>query len=135
MVKAAVSQSRLDFFLPGLSVRPVKYATFSKSVFAVTAILVATACADSADVPEEEVAPEPAPASTVPPASKPTPPPPVPEKKCPGSCTTDADCQNACPAVSGGVNCCDTKSGACFPSKTATCPAPAPDPVDPDPTY
>ena len=32
----------------------MKYATFSKSVFAVTAILVAAACANSADVPEEE---------------------------------------------------------------------------------
>ncbi|HSO34203.1 MAG TPA: hypothetical protein VLT33_16825 [Labilithrix sp.] len=112
----------------------MKYATFSKSAFAVTAILVATACANSADVPAEEAAPtDPAPTSTVPPAAKPTPPV---EKKCAPSCKTDSDCQNSCPALPGGIQCCDTKAGACFGSKTSACPAPPPPPpVDPPPAY
>ena len=97
------------------------YSTFSKSAFAVTAILVATACANSADVPptQDTALTEP-PASTVPPASTT---PPV-AKKCVPSCKLDSDCQNSCPALAGGVQCCDTKSGACFGSKTAACPAP-----------
>lgn len=110
----------------------MKHATFSKSAFAVTAILVATACANSADVPETEAAPtNPAPATTVPPSTKP----PTPEKKCAPSCKTDADCQNSCPALAGGIQCCDTKAGACFGSKTSACPAPTPTPVDPPPAY
>jgi hypothetical protein len=116
----------------------VKHATFSKSALAVTAILFGlfalVACANSADVPEEQVAPtDPAPTATVPPASKPTPPPP--EKKCAPGCKTDSDCQSSCPAISGGVQCCDTKSGACFGSKTSACPAPTPTQPDPTPTY
>ncbi len=114
----------------------MKYVTFSKSAFAVTAILVATACADSADVPED-TAPAPtdtAPATTVPPSSKPTPPPA--EKKCAPSCKADADCQNSCPALPGGIQCCDTKAGACFGSKTSACPAPTPEPDGgPPPAY
>jgi hypothetical protein len=112
----------------------VKYATFSKSAFAVTAILVATACAESVDLPDEgaPAGDQPPPAATIPPASKP---PPTPEKKCAPSCKTDGDCATSCPTVPGGVQCCDVKSGACFGSKTSTCPAATPDPVDPPPAY
>jgi len=113
----------------------VKHLTFSKSAFAVTAILVATACANSADVPDDTApaATDTAPTTTVPPANKPTPPPI--EKKCAPSCKTDADCQNSCPALPGGIQCCDTKAGACFGSKTSACPAPKTEPVDPPPAY
>ncbi len=113
----------------------MKYATFSKSAFAVTAILVATACADSAEVPgdAEET---PAPTTTVPPAAKPAPTTPPVEKKCAPSCKTDVDCQNSCPVLPGGIQCCDTKAGACFGSKTSTCPAPMPEPDGgPPPAY
>ena len=107
----------------------MKYATFSKSAFAVTAILVATACADSAEVPSDVgETPTPAPTTTVPPSAKPAPTTP-PEKKCAPSCKTDSDCQNSCPALPGGIQCCDTKAGACFGSKTSACPAPT---VEPD---
>lgn len=121
----------------------VNQVTFSKSAFAVTAILAglvivgAPACADDADPPGD-----PAPADTTPPAT--TVPPAAtteptstatPEKKCPSSCTKDSDCANACPAVPGGVQCCDVKAAKCFGSKTATCPAPEPTDPDPTPTY
>jgi hypothetical protein len=96
-------------------VRAVK--TFSKSGFAVTALLLTVvACANSADVaPVQEAQPtDPAPAAKIPPAS--------PTKACAPSCATDADCQNSCPALAGGVQCCDTKAKTCFGSKTAACP-------------
>ena len=106
----------------------MKHVTFSKSAFAVTAILVATACAESADVSEETAPTEPAPAT---PAFKPVT---APEKVCPKSCTTDADCQNDCPVVAGGVNCCDAV-GECFKSQTAVCPVPKEPNPTPTPTY
>ena len=112
----------------------MKHSTFSKSALAVTAILVAAACANSADVPDDTAlaATDPAPTSSVPPASKPAPTTP-PEKKCVASCKADADCQNSCPALPGGIQCCDTESGVCGGSKTAACPPPKPKPVDPPP--
>ena len=111
----------------------MKYATFSKSVFAVTAILIATACANSADVPEEGVAPlEPAPTST---AKPPPPPPPPPAAVCAPSCKTDSDCQKTCPVLAGGIQCCDTKSGKCVGTKASACAPPTPPPVDPPPAY
>src|SRR5690242_8833923 len=114
----------------------MKYATFAKSAFAVTAILVAAACANSADVPAEDVAPtDPPPAAAAPLPSKPAATP-TPEKKCAPACKTDSDCQNSCPAVPGGVQCCDTKSGACFGSKTSACPVETtPDAGEPPPAY
>ena len=114
----------------------VKYATLSKSVFAVTAVLIATACANSADVPAEDTSPtEPAPTAptTLPAATPATTPPP---KVCPSSCATDADCATGCPALAGGVQCCDTKTKTCWGSKTSACPAPPADPpADPPPAY
>jgi len=116
----------------------VKYSTFSKSVFAVTAILVAAACANSADVPtttDEPEATEPPPSSKVPPAPAPTTKPD--DKKCAPSCKTDSDCTNSCPALAGGVQCCDTATNTCWGSKTSACPKPA-DPADagePPPAY
>ena len=114
----------------------MKYATLSKSLFAVTAVLIAAACANSADVPatEESNATEPPPAAPkLPPASKPTPPE---EKKCAPSCTTDSDCANSCPALAGGVQCCDTKTNTCWGSKTSSCPKPVDaDAGDPPPAY
>jgi hypothetical protein len=118
----------------------VKHRTFSKSAFAVTAVLfaiAAAACANSADVPAEEVQQqptEPAPATTLPPQSKPTPPAP-PEKKCAATCKTDSDCANTCPPLAGGVQCCDTKTNVCWGSKTSSCPQPEADAGDPPPAY
>lgn len=103
-------------------------ATFSKSVFAVTAVLIAAACANSADVPAgvdttatDQTAPTPA---KVPASTPTTPPPPPPEKKCAPSCKVDSDCTSTCPALAGGVQCCDTKTNTCWGSKTSSCPAP-----------
>ena len=113
----------------------MSYSTFAKSALAVTAVLVATACANSADVPPEtETAPtEPAPETKLPPATPAATPPP---KVCPSSCATDADCAAGCPALSGGSQCCDLKTKTCWGSKTPACPAPAADPpADPPPAY
>ena len=117
------------------TVRGVKYATLSKSVFAVTAVLIATACADSAEVPAEDTSPtEPAPITeTKLPAAKPAADPPA--KVCPSSCATDADCATGCPALAGGVQCCDTKTKTCWGSKTSACPKPADPTPDPTPAY
>ena len=100
-------------------------ATLSKSVFVVTAILFGlVACADDADPPAAtDTGDAGAPATTVPPASTPTTTATA-EAKCPSSCKADTDCESECPPLAGGVQCCDTKSGTCFGSKTATCPAP-----------
>lgn len=118
----------------------MKNATFSKSAFAVTALLSAAlvvACANSAEVPAEVTAPtEPAPApETKLPASTPATTPL--EKKCAPSCKTDSDCTNSCPALAGGVQCCDAKTNTCWGSKTATCPKPTDtsDAGDPPPAY
>jgi hypothetical protein len=109
--------------------------TFSKSGFAVTALLLTVvACANSADVaPVQEAQPtEPAPAAKVPPSQ-----PSAPTKTCAPSCATDADCQTSCPALAGGVQCCDTKAKTCFGSKTSACPVTTqPDAgADPAPAY
>lgn len=117
----------------------MKHATFSKSAFAVTALLsiaLAAACANSAEVPAEEAAPtEPAgdQGNKLPPttASEPAP------KTCAPSCKTDEDCATTCPALAGGVQCCDTKTNTCWGSKTSACPK-LPDVVDggdPPPAY
>ena len=115
----------------------MKYATLSKSAFAVTALLVAAlaACANSAEVPAEDTSPAlpaPAPETKLPAATPPAPPP---EKKCVQTCATDADCANSCPALAGGSQCCDAKSKVCWGSKTAACPKPADPPADPPPAY
>lgn len=120
----------------------MKYATLSKSAFAVTALVAAlAACANSADVPAEETSPtEPAPppAETKVPASTPasTPAGSTPDKKCAPTCATDSDCTNSCPALAGGVQCCDLKTKTCWGSKTSACPAATdPDAGTPPPAY
>ena len=112
----------------------VKYATLSKSVFAVTAVLIATACANSAEVPAEDTSPtEPAPpAETKLPAATPasTPPP------APKACTADTDCSGTCATGAAGVSCCDSGSKKCLCKSGTACQAPPADPpADPPPSY
>ena len=122
----------------------MKYATLSKSAFAVTALLVGlAACANSAEPPPDtgngvdNATTEPPPDTKVPastPASTPAITPA--DKKCAPTCATDSDCTNSCPALAGGVQCCDLKTKTCWGSKTSACPAPAdPDAGTPPPAY
>lgn len=112
----------------------MKYATFSKSVFAVTAVLIAAACANSAEVPAEQTSPtEPPAAETtkLPPATNGT----TPAPAAPQACAKDKDCTDAAPA--DGVNCCNTKTKTCTPTKGTACtkPVETPDAGDPPPAY
>lgn len=120
-------------------VAAVKLNTLSKSAFAVTALLVATACAGGSEVTATE-----APADTTKKSTEPTLPSPsdtstpatsAPEKKCVSTCATDADCGNSCPSVPNGVQCCDTQTKTCWTSKTSTCPSPTNTSDDPPPAY
>ncbi len=110
----------------------MKYATFSKSAFAVTAILLAVACADDAEPEQDLAAVDPATdVKATPPATKKDPPPAA-EKKCPSSCKVNSDCASACPALPDAVQCCS--SGQCYAVKGKVCTAPK-EPTQPDGTY
>jgi hypothetical protein len=106
----------------------MKFLTFSKSAFAVTAVLsvaLAAACGEElagAPAPAQaDAAPPPATTVPLPPATTSEPPA---EKKCAPTCKTDSDCTNSCPALAGGIQCCDLETSLCFVSKTAACPKP-----------
>jgi hypothetical protein len=116
----------------------MKYATTFSKALAVMGILVAAACATSAEVPEDnkQNADPTQPAdSKLPPPSQPTNTAP-PEKKCAPSCKTDSDCETTCPAAGSGTsNCCDIATNTCYKSTGAVCPKPEVDSGTPPPAY
>lgn len=112
----------------------MKYKAFAKPALAITAILVAAACATNADdVPEEQqqqAAPAPtSTGATLPPTdNKPADEPKPVEKKCAPSCTKDDDCATTCSDPgTGAVNCCDTATSQCYKAAAAVCPKPSTD--------
>ncbi len=118
----------------------MKYPTFSKSLsrsaFALTAVLVAAACASSEDLPAADSTPtDPAPAAKVPASGTTTPPPAAttpPVTPPPAACKANKDC----PAVAGTVQCCDVKATTCYGTSAAACPPDVDaDAGDPAPAY